>query len=722
VSVARLLRPASIAIVGASDKIGPGLNAWLALQRIGYAGRVYLVTPSRPELFGQATYPTLDAIADPIDTVFIAVPQAAVVDAVRAAAVRGVGGAVVLSSGFGEAGPEGVRAQDELASIAQAHGMAVCGPNCLGFLNFAGRAAAWGTTMPDHLGKGHVAAVVQSGSIGIALLNAGRDIGLSHLITSGNEAATVAADYVDYLVDDDDVRVVIGFFEQLRHPLRFLAAARRAASLGKPVIVVKTGRSARGRQAVMAHTGAVAGSDEVCDAAFRAAGVIRVGSLDELVETAALSGGVRQRPRSRGVAVLSPSGGEIALALDIAEAAGLELPPVGAGAPRLTALLPGFAHIGNPLDLTWAGLYDPAIARQCAEILAAEPGVGTLVLLQDAPRGLAAQQAERYTNLVRAVGQGAAAADTPLVVVSNLAVDFHPAFEAAAREAGAPCLRGTAEGLFAVARFARWVTSLPTAAADPYRAARSSVRARAFAEASRLWAARIRGRAPAEHEARALFAAYGVEGPREMLVQGAGEAVEAAREIGYPVVLKAMVGGLVHKTEAGLVRVGLGTDDELRAEAVVMLDRVRATDGVALGLLIQQQVPSIAELFVGGRVDPDFGPVVVVGGGGMFVELVKDVAVRLAPVSEETAREMIGETRAAALLGGWRGRPRGDLDGAARAVASLSEFVADFQDELAEAEINPLAVLERGVTALDCAIVPCETRDSGASPSRASRQ
>jgi acyl-CoA synthetase (NDP forming) len=707
VSVARLLRPASIAIVGASDKVGPGLNAWLALQRVGYAGRVYLVTPSRPELFGHATYPTLDAIADPVDAVFIAVPQAAVVDAVRAAAMRGAGGAVVLSSGFGEAGPDGARAQGELASIALQHGMALCGPNCLGFLNFAGRAAAWGTTVPDHIEQGHVAAVVQSGSIGIALLNAGRGIGLSCLITSGNEAVTSAADYIDYLVDDDDVRVVIGFFEQLRHPRRFLAAARRAASLGKPVIVIKTGRSDLGRQAVMAHTGAVAGSDEVCDAAFREAGVIRVGSLDELIETAALCSGIRQWPRSRGVAVLSPSGGEIALAFDIAEAAGLELPPVGDGAAKLTALLPGFAHISNPLDLTWAGLYDPAIARQCAEILASEPGVGTLVLLQDAPRGLAAQQAGRYTSLVRAVGEGARAADTPLVIVSNLAVDFHLAFESAAREAGAPCLRGTAEGLFAVARLARWATSLPTGAPpDPPSIAQDPVRARAFAEASRLWAARDTGRAPAEHEARAMLEAYGIDGPREKLVQGADEAVAAARKIGWPVVLKAMIAGMVHKTEVGLVRVGIRSEDEMRAGARAMLERARAVSGRWLGLLVQEMARPIAELLVGGRVDPDFGPVIVVGGGGILVELYKDVAVRLAPVSEDVARQMIAETRAARLLDGWRGRPAGDMDAVARAVARLSELVVDFQDEIAEVEINPLAVLDHGVAALDCLISP----------------
>jgi len=703
-SVARLLRPSSIAIVGASDKVGPGLNAWLTLQRLGYPGTVHFVTPSRPELFGRRTFPSLDAIGEPVDLVFIAVPQAAVVETVRVAAERGAGGAAILSSGFGEAGADGVRAQAELASIARTHDLAVCGPNCLGFVNFASRAAAWGTTIPDDVSRGRVAAVVQSGSIGIALLNAGRDIGLSYLITSGNEAATAAAEYIDYLVDDNDVGVIIGFFEQLRQPQRFVAAARRAATLGKPVIVVKSGRSERGRAAVMAHTGAVAGSDEVCDAAFRAAGVMRVGSLDELIEMAALCAGLVGRPKARGVGVLSPSGGEIALALDIAEAAGLELPPIVAGASHIEKLLPDFAHVTNPLDLTWAGLYDPAVARQCAETLAVEPGVGMLVLLQDAPRSLATQQAERYARLLRAVGEGAAATSTPLVVVSNLAVDFHPAFAAAAREAGAPCLRGTAEGLFAVARYARWATLPPEEAVAP-----SPTRIAAAEEARRRWTAREGSRAPVEHEARAIVAPYGIDGPRERFVRDPTEAAAAAHQLSYPVALKAMVGGVVHKTEHGLVRVGIRSDDELRAEAVAMLERAGAG---ALGLLVQEMVKPVAELLVGARVDPDFGPVIVVGGGGMLVEVYKDAAVRLAPVSEETARAMIEETRAATLLGGWRGRPPGDVDAAARAVARLSEFVADFREQVREVEINPLAVLERGVCALDCVIVPREEASS----------
>ena len=698
----RLLRPASVAIVGASDKVGPGLNAWRALEHVGFRGRVYLVNPNRPELLGQRTYPSLEAVPEPIDAVFIAVNRDAALDAVRQAAALGAGGAALLSSGFGEAGPEGVQAQQALAEVAIAHGMAVCGPNCLGFLNFTGQAALFGTSLPGRVARGGVAAVVQSGSVGIALLNSGRELGLAYLITSGNEAVTTAADYLDALVDDPGVRVVIAFLEELRKPELFVAACRRARAADKPVIVVKTGRSERGRQAVMAHTGALAGSDEACDAAFRAAGAIRVATLDELIETASLVAAMRGRPVSRGVALLSPSGGEIALALDVADSAGLDLPPVEEAKPALAALLPEFAHVGNPLDLTWAGLYDPSVARRCTELMGSRPEIGMLVLLQDAPRGLGEQQATRYASLLRAVADGAAAVGKPFAVVSNLAGDLHPAFEDVARAAGVPCLRGTQEGLFAVARLVRWALdrreATPTEGESGDRAAE---RARA------ALAAVPEARTPAEHEARLALAAYGVPGPRELIAPTGEEAVVSARSLGFPVVIKALVENVLHKTEAGLVRVGVQSEDDVREAAAVLLERAAQTGRPFLGLLVQEMVQPVAELIVGGRVDASFGPVVLVGGGGVTVELYKDVAIRLAPVSHAEAREMVGETRAAALLAGWRGRPRGDLDAVARAVVSVSRFISDLRDEIAEVEINPLAVLAegRGVSALDGLVV-----------------
>lgn len=701
--LARMLRPATIAIVGASDRIGPGLNAWLALQAVGYAGRTYLVNSRRPTLLDRPTYPDLASIPEPLDAVFVAVPRDGVASALRQAAARGAAGAAVLSSGYGEAGPEGVEAQREMAAICAEAGMALCGPNCLGLISFAGSAALWGTTVPDGVARGGVAVIAQSGSVGIALLNAGRGFGLAYLITSGNEAVTTAADYLEALADDPDVTAVIAFLEQLRHAQRFIAAARRARALGKPVIVVKSGRSERGRRAVMAHTGAVAGEDAVCEAAFRAAGVMRVNSLDELMEMAALVSAPQPRPAAPGVAVLSPSGGEIALSLDIAESARLELPALPDASREIAALLPDFAHAGNPLDLTWAGLYDPALARRCAELMGGEPAVGALVLLQDAPRGLAEQQATRYANLFRGVAEGARAAGKPLAVVSNLATDFHPAYEAVGREAGVPCLRGTFEGLAAVARYTRWATTPPSQRPAP--TAPGSV-----ADARQRLAQAPPGRAVAEHDARAVLAAYGIAGPREVLTSGEEDAVNAARSLGFPVVLKGLVEGVLHKTEAGLVRVGLRSEGDVRAAAGEIVERAGAAGGRLLGTLVQEMVAPVAEILVGARVDREFGPVVVVGGGGVLVELYRDVAIRLAPVGEAEARDMLDETRAAALLKGFRGRPVGDIGAVARTAAALSRFIADFRAEVVEVEINPLAVLAdgRGASALDCLIVRAE--------------
>ena len=695
-SVVRLLNPASIAIVGASDKVGPGFNAWRALQYVRYPGRVYLVNPRKSTLLGQPTYPSLSAIPEPVDAAFVAVPREAVLDAVREAAEKGAGGVAVLSSGFGEAGAEGAAAERELAAIARAADMAVCGPNCLGFINFAGAAALFGTSLPDTVARGGVAVVAQSGSIGIALLNCARGIGLSHLITSGNEAVTTAADYLDALIDDGAVTTVIAFLEQLRKPARFVEVARRAYTLGKPVIVVKSGRSERGRQAVMAHTGAVAGSDQVCEAAFRAANVIRVGSLDELIETAVLVSSVRPRPTAPGVAILSPSGGEIALALDIADSAGLDLPPATGAHAEIAGLMPDFVRVSNPLDLSWAGLYDPTVAERCAEALGAQPEVGALVLLQDAPAGLGEQQAERYAALFRHVARGAARAGKPLAVVSNLAGELHPAFDAVGREAGVPCLRGTPEGLGAIAKLARWATTPPPPAAP-------GAPADVAADARRRLAALPAGCTVGEHEARHVLAAYGIRGPREVLAHGVDEALKAARSLGYPVVLKGVVAGVAHKTEGGLVKVGVASDDQLRLAAAEVLHR----GGPGARLLVQELVRPVAEILVGARIDADFGPIVVVGGGGVMVELYRDVSIRLAPVNDRAARQMIAETRAGVLLSGWRGRAHGDVNATAAAVVALSQLIADLRDGIAEVEINPLAVLDegRGVSAIDALIV-----------------
>jgi acyl-CoA synthetase (NDP forming) len=699
-SLERLLRPRSIAIVGASDKVGPGFNAVKALEFVGFDGAVHLVNPNRPELLGRKTFRTLAEVPGPIDAVFVAISHELVLDVVKQAAAKKAGGLAILSSGFGESDESGIAAQRELAQIAAAHDLAVCGPNCLGFLNFAGRTALFGTSLPERADRGGIAAILQSGSVGIALLNAARGLGLSHLITSGNEAVTTTPDYMEALIEDPDVKVIVTFLEQLRKPRKFIEVARRARALGKPVIVLKTGRGERSREAAMAHTGAVAGSDEVCDAAFRAAGVMRVDSLDEMLEAAMLASAIARPPRGDGVAVMSLSGGEIGLALDVVDAAGIKLAPIAAARAEIASLLPEFAHISNPLDLTWAGLYDASVSRRIAHAWGSQDDVGLLVLLQDAPSGLGMQQATRYSNLLKAVAEGAHEVNVPLVAVSNLAGEPHPTFACVARQHMVPCLRGTQEGFTAIGQFTRWAAQPPR---DADRIEKGEPARQAAARLDALGGARL----PAEHEARGILAAYGVTGPRERMARNAEEAMAAASEIGFPVVLKGVVENLLHKSDVGLVKVDLRSADEVREAAAAMLERARGL-GRTEGLLVQQMLSPVAEILVGARVDAEFGPIIVVGAGGVLVELYKDVSIRLAPVDEATAREMIAETRASKLLAGWRGKPEGDVAAAAKIVAALSRFIAEFVDRVAEVEINPLAVFAdgKGCSALDCLIVP----------------
>jgi len=689
-----LLNPRSIAIVGASEKVGPGYNAFRALEYVGFTGRIDLVNPKSSELFGRRTFASLDEIPGHVDAVFVAIGADAVLDIAKAAAKKGAGALAILSSGFGET-EDGIAAQRELSAICTTSRIAVSGPNCLGLINFQGRAALFGTSLPDKVKRGGIAAIVQSGSVGIALLNSARGLGLSYLITTGNEAVTAAADYIGAIIDDPAVNTILVFAEQIKKPVAFVQALRRARIAGKPVIVFKSGRSQSGKSAVMAHTGAVAGSDEACDAALAAAGAIQVHSLDDLIETALLASTIGMKPRGRQLGGLSLSGGEIALVLDAAEELDVAFAPLDVAKPTVKQLMPPFAHLSNPLDLTWAGLYDPTIAQRCAEAIASQDDVGALVLLQDAPSGLGAQQAGRYARLLEAVGKGAAAAQKPLVALSNVSDQPHSLLQETADRLAAPYLRGTRIGLGAIANYVKWSTA-PLPSSTPLRSV--AVRLDLLPQ----------GRLAAEHEAREALKDYGVGGPPERFVDSAEEAVAAAEAVGFPVVLKGIVENVIHKSDAGLVKVGLNSTSDVQREVTQMARAAERLDGKLLGFLVQRKLSSICEMFVGARVDPDFGPLVAVGAGGIQVELYKDIAVSVAPLDVDGALQAITRTRVAKLLTGFRGAPAADIDAAARTVSAVSRFIADHADQISEVEINPLAVMERdkGCVALDCVVLP----------------
>jgi acyl-CoA synthetase (NDP forming) len=695
-----LLKPRSIAVVGASERPGsPGRQVLENLRALGYAGSVFPVHPRHDEVLGWPCFPDLGSLPGPVDLVAVMLAAGKVLPVLEAAAQQGTGAAWVFGSGFAEAGPEGQVLQEELARFARNSGMLIIGPNCVGMANLVDRAAAYSAALGPATKPGHVSAIVQSGAICLGLANAAR-FGFRFLISSGNEAVLDSADFVHHLVADPHTRVIIAFLEGIKSPARFTAAARAAAEADKPILLVKVGRSEAGRRAVQAHTGSLAGSDAVVEAVFRHLGVVRLESLDELVEATELFLKC-PRPAGDGVGLLSLSGGLIGLAADIAQDLGLQFPEFSEdGRRRLAQILPSYSPIANPLDAWGSGDLEQSYPA-CVEVVGREPDVHLLAVTRDAPPQVAPLEVRQSLAVARASVGAAEETGKPVVVFSNLSAGFHPQVQQVLQEANIPYLQGTRNALRAIRAF------------FDYGRFRRRVDTRteiAWSSPASLgeWRERLARDEISEVEGRRLLAAYGIRGPREVIVANEREAVSAADELGYPVVVKTLAFGIQHKTEIGGVQVGLqGEADVRRAFREVTKAAQEHLGGSAERALVQEMVCGDAvEVILGVLNDPGFGPVVLFGSGGVLVELIRDSVLRLPPLDREMALEMIGETRGASLLQGFRGRPAADVDALADALVRLSHLAVDLGDLIAAVDINPLMVLPKGqgVRAVDVLI------------------
>lgn len=705
-----LLRPRAVAVVGASERLGNGRNAVENLIAVGYPGAVYPINPRYREVLGRRCYPSLDDLPETPDAVYVAVGAAAAVEAVRDAGARGIAAAVVHAGGFAESGEAGAALQAALVAAAEEFGMAVCGPNCLGLVNVHDRTMLYGASMPRALEPGGIGAVFQSGSTLLALMNAGRDLRFSHLISSGNEAVLDATDYFDVLIDDPDTRVVIGFIDGFRQPQRLLAVAARAAAAGKPIVLLKPGRSEAGRKAALAHTGALAGSDQVLEAVFRRHGIVRAHDLDELAEMATLFSSSRRPAGRGGLVVTAVSGGEMAVVLDAAADEGLTLPPLSdAVTTRLRAALPPHVAVANPLDVTATGLYEPDLYRDALVTLASDPGCAVLAVSQDMPGAMGDVQAERYRRAARAFVAAAAQVDKPVVVFSNLSGDTDPQVRAILAAGGVPFLLGTRESLKAIARFLRFARP----PADP-EAAAAAVGPPVRLDPAAVAAARsLLRRAPgplSEQDSKAVLARCGVRVPGEIVATSAAEAAAAVDRLGGPVVMKIASADIPHKTEAGGVRLGITSPAQAAAAfaEIVASARTHAPAARIDGVAVQEQVTGGVEMIVGCSRDPQFGPVILLGLGGILVEVLKDSVLALAPVGRAEAAAMVRSLRGRAVLDGPRGRPRADVPALIDTLVTVSHLAAALGDDLDALDVNPLLVLPegRGVVAADALLVP----------------
>ena len=698
-----MFRPRAIAVIGASqDPSKIGGRPVQFLRQYGFPGAVYPVNPRASEVQGFRAYPSVADLPEAPDLAVIAVAAEAAPEAVDACAARGVRITVVLSSGFSEMGAAGLALQDRIRATAHRTGMRVLGPNCLGAIGVAERAiSTFSIVLESAMPKaGPLGIVSQSGNLGsyTMLLAGERGLGISQFMTTGNECDVDVADGVAFLAQDPATSVILLILETCRDPARLVQALHAARAAGKPVIVLKIGETTAGQQAAASHTGALAGSEAVFDAVFRRAGAWRVRSIEQLVDLgqAAVALGTR-RMRGRRVTLLVASGGFGVLLADAASAAGLTLPqPSAAAQARITAAVP-YASPLNPVDATAQMGARPEILAQILTALMEDDGSDALIVM--ASSGMALPRLRRvYTEAL-----AEARARFPDRII---AVCMHGPEDAAA-ELSAMGLIVT-DGVDACCTVLAGLAGLHEALdARPDPAAPAVPAAPLPPDALRT-----------EAGAKAALAEAGVPILPERVVPDPDTAAIAATAMGFPVVLKIVSPDLPHKTEVGGVALGLADADAVRAAAAAMLSRVRAAAPAARieGLLVAPMVSGGTELIVGATHDPVFGPVVMAGLGGIFAEILRDVAVRPAPVTEEDASAMLRSLKAFAVLDGARGRPRADLHAAAAAIAAVSRFAAAHAEEVASVDINPLLVRAagQGAVALDALIIPTAGTTAGA--------
>lgn len=698
-----LLSPTAIAVVGASERHGSAGRLVLEnLRYLDYGGPVYAVHPRYPEVLGYPCYPDLRSLPGPVDSVAVLLGADKVLPTLELGVEIGARAAWVLASGFGEAGPEGQARQADLVRFAEQTGLLLCGPNCIGVTNLVDSVATYSVAISPTTHAGGVSAVVQSGAVCLGLANAAR-FGFRYLISSGNEAVLDSSDYIAYLTRDPHTRVIIAFLEGIRNPDKFVAAAHAAAEVGKPILLVKVGRSEVAQRAVQAHTGSLAGSDAVFDTVCDRLGITRLDTLDELLEAAELFLKC-PLPRGEGIGLLSLSGGQIGLAADLAQDLGLTFPPFSRDAQRaLEGILPPYSTIANPLDAWGSGDLEQSYPA-CVDIVATDDNVHLVAMTRDTPPGVASREVEQSLAVADAAVQATKETGKPVLMFSNLSTGFQPDVERRLADGGVPYLQGTRETLRAMQALVRYGSFR--------RRQREDVAVDGLLPAEVAnWRNRLQGikGTLSEIDGRRLLAAYGIPGPREIVAATDKACVMAAERIGYPVVLKILSADIQHKTEIGGVRVGLENQSAVLAAYREVMDAAQRNHPQARldGVLVQEMVPSGGvEVILGVLRDPDFGSVVVFGSGGILVELLKDSALCLPPVTHAEALDMVRATRVATLLRGFRGKPPADVDALVDAIVRVSHLAADLGDLVAALDINPLMVLPKGqgVCAVDALV------------------
>lgn len=681
-------RPRSVVLVGATDKSAWSQLIYANFAVMGYAGDVWLVNKRGAPAHGREAATSCRDLPAVPDVAYIFVPTDAVREAIEDVAEAGIRNAIILSSGYAETGTDGAEKQTALITYARNKGVSLLGPNSLGFINYAHNIPVSPFPVGSDFLAGHLAIVSQSGATTNVIANFAQQqgIGLSYAIATGNEADLDTARVIDYLAGDAATRVIAVFAETIKDPARFRSAARRAASAGKPLIVLKVGRTELASQLAQAHTGSVTGDDRIFDAVCAQDNVIRVASIEEMVVTAGLL--AHTGPVAGGVAIISISGGACEIVADAAEAAGLNLSPFSEQTrAALREVIADYGAIFNPLDVTGAAVRDPSLFERLLKILAADPAIGLTACVYDLPCN-AGDFVER--TALGCIGAGLAASKTPGLMINQAMRPVTAFSRNLMADLGIPAVSGGLDlSVKALASMQRW----------SQRRATQDWRDATMPDT-------VSARPVSEYETLAYLQGQGAPVIPVTCARTADEAIAAWRVMDGPIVLKIASSAVQHKSDIGGVRLNLDDETAIRDTFAAIMAAARGAypDALLDGCLVAPMRSGGIELFVGTALSA-WGPVIAAGLGGVWIELLADTSLRLLPIDEADARAMLDELRARRILDGYRGAPAADLGAVAQAMRKIGDAALALGPELVALEVNPLLVRGAAVEALDALAV-----------------
>lgn len=691
-------QPRSIALVGATDRSRWSINTFQNLKTFGYRGPIFCVNPNYEIVHGEPAVKRLGDIEEPVDLAFIMVPTQQVYPVLEEAAAVGVPNVVVLTSGFSEMGAKGRELEQRILDFAQQHQMTMLGPNGNGFVNVASQIMPYGLPIQPPLVKGPVGVVLQSGALASAVITLAqaRHIGLSLLVSMGNETMLSAMDVMDYLIEDEETRVIAVFLETIRHPAIFKRIAQKALERKKPIVALKVGRSEISARAAKAHTGALVGNDAIHDAIFQQLGIVRVHSLEDLLITAGLLGYGRPIPGWR-MGLVTPSGGACDILADRAEEEGIQLPDFAPQTVQgLQQILPEFSTIHNPLDVTGYIVVDRTLQQQALQVVVEDQGFDFIVYLSEPPRvEPPASQLEVYLEQYKSLGTMIRQSRIPIIVMGNTSVDLTPFGSFISDHVGIHFVGGMEHGMTALRHALWWHETYQQASTQFHEP---------IAAASPLFLPGL-PKPPAESwpefTARNFLQTHGIPVVPGMLATSAEEAVYVAQIYGFPVAMKIQATDIQHKSDVGGVLLNISNEDEAR-EGFHKIMRSASTRSQAIdGILISPMRPAGIDLLVGVLHDPLWGQVAAVGLGGIWAEVFNDTSIRVLPISHGEIRRMLSELRGAPLLQGSRGQIPINIENLVDIIFRITQVAQGLQEHLESLEINPLLLHGENIEAVD---------------------